>query len=37
VLGIADLTFRERGEVPTGINYFIPIDDALRFLAAEPQ
>jgi S1-C subfamily serine protease len=38
VLGICDLTFRPAGaDVPTGINYFIPIDDALRFLAAEPQ
>jgi len=25
------------GNVPTGINYFVPIDDALRFLSAEPQ
>lgn len=38
VLGICDLTFRPAGaDVPTGINYFIPIDDALRFLSAEPQ
>ena len=37
VLGICDLSFRERGDVPTGINYFVPIDDALRFLSAEPQ
>lgn len=38
VLGICDLTYRPAGvDVPTGINYFIPIDDALRFLAAEPR
>ena len=38
VLGICDLTYRPAGaDVPTGINYFIPIDDALRFLSAEPQ
>ena len=37
VLGICDLSFRERGDVPTGINYFVPIDDALRFLSAEPR
>jgi S1-C subfamily serine protease len=38
VLGICDLTFRPGGaDVPSGINYFVPIDDALRFLAAEPQ
>jgi S1-C subfamily serine protease len=37
VLGIADLSLRERGDVPTGINYFVPIDDALRFLSAEPR
>jgi S1-C subfamily serine protease len=38
VLGICDLSYRPAGaDVPTGINYFIPIDDALRFLSAEPQ
>ena len=38
VIGICDLTFRPGGEdVPSGINYFVPIDDALRFLSAEPQ
>lgn len=37
VLGIADMVLREGGDIPTGINYFVPIDDALRFLAAEPQ
>jgi serine protease Do len=38
VLGICDLTFRPAGaDVPTGINYFVPIDDALRFLAADPK
>jgi S1-C subfamily serine protease len=38
VIGICDLTFRpDGGAIPTGINYFVPIDDALRFLSAEPR
>jgi serine protease Do len=38
VVGLCDLTFRPDGAaVPTGINYFVPIDDALRFLSAEPR
>ena len=38
VLGICDLSFRPGGaETPSGINFFVPIGDALLFLAAEPR
>jgi S1-C subfamily serine protease len=37
VLGIADLAFRERGDTPTGINFFVPIRDALDFLSLEQR
>ena len=38
VLGICDLTFRPGGrDEPTGINYFVPIRDALDFLSAEQR
>jgi serine protease Do len=36
VLGFTDLGMRT-AEAPTGLNFFVPIDDALRFLSAEPQ
>lgn len=36
VLGFTDKGFRS-AEAPTGLNFFVPIDDALRFLSAEPQ
>ncbi|HEY4031290.1 MAG TPA: serine protease [Caulobacteraceae bacterium] len=36
VLGFTDKGLRS-AEAPTGLNFFVPIDDALRFLAAEPQ
>jgi S1-C subfamily serine protease len=34
VLGICDLSFRAGRDEPTGINYFVPIRDALDFLSA---
>ena len=36
VLGFTDLGMRT-ADAPTGLNFFVPIDDALRFLSAEPQ
>jgi len=36
VLGFTDKGIRT-AEAPTGLNFFVPIDDALRFLSAEPQ
>ena len=36
VLGFTDKGLRT-AEAPTGLNFFVPIDDALRFLSAEPQ
>jgi hypothetical protein len=36
VLGFTDKGLRS-AEAPTGLNFFVPIDDALRFLSAEPQ
>lgn len=36
VLGFTDLGIRSP-EAPTGLNFFVPIDDALRFLSAEPR
>lgn len=36
VLGFTDKALRS-AEAPTGLNFFVPIDDALRFLSAEPQ
>jgi S1-C subfamily serine protease len=36
VLGFTDRGLRS-AEAPTGLNFFVPIDDALRFLSAEPQ
>jgi S1-C subfamily serine protease len=36
VLGFTDIGIRTK-EAPTGLNFFVPIDDALRFLSAEPQ
>ena len=36
VLGFTDIGIRT-AEAPTGLNFFVPIDDALRFLSAEPQ
>lgn len=36
VLGFTDKGLRTP-EAPTGLNFFVPIDDALRFLSAEPQ
>jgi serine protease Do len=36
VLGFTDKGLRTP-EAPAGLNFFVPIDDALRFLSAEPQ
>ncbi len=36
VLGFTDKGLRS-AEAPTGLNFFVPMDDALRFLSAEPQ
>jgi len=36
VLGFTDKGLRSP-DAPTGLNFFVPIDDALRFLSAEPQ
>lgn len=36
VLGFTDKGLRT-AEAPTGLNFFVPIDDALRFLSAEPR
>ena len=36
VLGFTDKGLRTP-EAPTGLNFFVPIDDALRFLSAEPR
>ena len=36
VLGFTDKGIRTK-DAPTGLNFFVPIDDALRFLSAEPQ
>ena len=36
MLGFTDLGMRT-ADAPTGLNFFVPIDDALRFLSAEPQ
>jgi serine protease Do len=37
VLGFTDLSLRERSDTPTGLNFFVPIRDALDFLSAEPR
>ena len=36
VVGIAVLTYRVGEDSPTGINFFIPIGDALDFLNLKP-
>jgi S1-C subfamily serine protease len=37
VLGVTDWAVRERAGGGTGLNFFVPINDALLFLAAEPR
>jgi S1-C subfamily serine protease len=37
VLGLTDWGVRERNEANTGLNFFVPINDALLFLGAEPH
>ncbi len=36
VLGFTDIGLRTK-DAPTGLNFFVPVDDALRFLSAEPR